>query len=64
MMQVNSYFPIIYSANVMTVHKSQGSTFDHVFIHKDVQECKADYSNALLYVAITRAKKGLYFCNN
>jgi len=63
MRQVNSYFPVIYSANVMTVHKSQGSTFDYVFIHKDVQECRADYSNALLYVATTRARKGLYFCN-
>lgn len=61
--QLNNYFPTIYSANVMTVHKSQGSSFDHVFVHKDVQECKADYSNALLYVAATRAKKGLYFLN-
>jgi len=63
MRQLNSYFPTIYSANVMTVHKSQGSSFDHVFVHKDVEECKADYSNALLYVAATRAKKGLYFLN-
>ena len=60
MHQLNSYFPTIYSANVMTVHKSQGSSFDHVFVHKDVEECKADYSNSLLYVAATRAKKGLY----
>lgn len=63
MRQLNNYFPTIYSANVMTVHKSQGSSFDYVFVHKDVEECKADYSNALLYVAATRAKKGLYFLN-
>jgi len=60
MKDLNTYFPIIYSANVMTVHKSQGSSFDHVFAHKDIEECKADYSNSLLYVAATRAKKGLY----
>ena len=60
MKALNRYFPIIYSSNVMTVHKSQGSSFEHVFVDRDVEECKADYSNPLLYVAATRAEKGLY----
>lgn len=60
MSSLNTYFPVIYSANVMTVHKSQGSSFKYVYGHKDIEECKSDYSNSLLYVAATRAKEGLY----
>jgi hypothetical protein len=55
------YFPTIYSANVMTVHKSQGSTFKHVFIDRDVNSCDSDFRNSLLYVAATRAGKSAHF---
>ena len=46
----------------MTVHKSQGSTFDSVII--DYQDIMANYNaenrNQLLYVGITRAAKKVY----
>lgn len=47
-----------------TVHKSQGSTYDKVFIDLlDIQTCK-DYVSMLrlIYVAITRAKDKVYIC--
>lgn len=58
------YLNVIYSAFVMTVHKSQGSTFRHVFVHRDllrVGEDDRETRNALLYVAATRASKSLTF---
>lgn len=59
--EYDKYFPIIYSASVMTVHKSQGSTFKHVFVDSDINRCTSDYRNALLYVAATRASKSVHF---
>ena len=59
--EYDKYFPIIYSASVMTVHKSQGSTFKHVFVDRDINQCTSDYRNALLYVAATRASKSVHF---
>jgi hypothetical protein len=59
--EYDKYFPIIYSASVMTVHKSQGSTFKHVFVDGDVNRCTSDYRNSLLYVAATRASKSVHF---
>lgn len=59
--EYDKYFPVIYSASVMTVHKSQGSTFNHVFVDKDINQCTSDYRNALLYVAATRASKSVHF---
>jgi exodeoxyribonuclease-5 len=59
--EYDKYFPIIYSASVMTVHKSQGSTFKHVFVDSDVNRCTSDYRNSLLYVAATRASKSVHF---
>jgi energy-coupling factor transporter ATP-binding protein EcfA2 len=58
------YLNVIYSAFVMTVHKSQGSTFRDVFVHRDllhVGEDDRETRNALLYVAATRASKSLTF---
>jgi exodeoxyribonuclease-5 len=58
------YLNVIYSAFVMTVHKSQGSTFRDVFVHRDllrVGEDDRERRNALLYVAATRASKSLTF---
>ena len=59
--EYDKYFPIIYSASVMTVHKSQGSTFNHVFVDRDINQCTSDYRNSLLYVAATRASKSVHF---
>ena len=52
----------------MTVHKSQGSEFNHVALLLDdaPEESKADQlqSRALLYTAATRAKERLTLCGN
>ena len=51
------------TAFAMTVHKSQGSEFDHVCVVLP-QEDTAILNRELLYTAITRAKKQLsLFCN-
>lgn len=60
MHEAKKFFPKIYSQYVMTVHNSQGSSFDKVFIYSDVERCKAEYRNSMLYVAVTRARKGAY----
>lgn len=48
----------------MTVHKSQGSTFEHVYVHQnDILACEAtsgpDLRRRLLYVAYSRAARSL-----
>jgi exodeoxyribonuclease-5 len=45
----------------LTVHKSQGSTFKHVFLHPDLNR-NADFAamNQLVYVGVTRASVGLH----
>jgi exodeoxyribonuclease V alpha subunit len=44
------------SAYAMTIHKSQGSEFNHVFSY-----LSPDMSRAQLYTALTRAKKSCTF---
>jgi exodeoxyribonuclease-5 len=47
-------------AYATTVHKSQGSTFDTVFVdHRDLQACRGPEKRALLYVAVTRPERRL-----
>ena len=45
-----------------TVHCAQGSTYDRVFIHMtDIKTCRAhSVKSRLMYVALTRAKNGVY----
>jgi ATP-dependent exoDNAse (exonuclease V) alpha subunit len=58
----DNYLAHITSAFVMTVHKSQGSTFPHVYVGRDLlyKEDK-ETRNPLLYVAATRAAKSITF---
>jgi len=58
---INSYFAPLRSAQVMTVHKSQGSTFENVYIFNDLVACENPERNNLLYVASTRASKSAIF---
>jgi exodeoxyribonuclease V alpha subunit len=44
-------------ANAITIHKSQGSEYDHVLITIPNNEELKHLTNALLYTAISRAKK-------
>ena len=48
------------SAAVLTIHRSQGSTFGHCFIHSDLAHCSSDQSVALHYTALTRASKAVH----
>ena len=50
-------------ASALTVHKSQGSTFQHVFLHWDIDGRGSQPTatqNQLSYVGITRAAKSLH----
>jgi len=47
-------------AYATTVHRAQGSTFDTVFVdHRDLQACRGEERQALLYVAVTRPARRL-----
>lgn len=47
-------------AYALTVHKSQGSTFETVFVdHRDLMACRGPERRALVYVAATRPAKRL-----
>ena len=47
-------------AYASTVHKAQGSTFDTVFVdRRDLQACRGEERQALLYVAVTRPARRL-----
>lgn len=50
-------------ASALTVHKSQGSTFDNVFLHWSIDgfgSAPTLQQNQLAYVGITRASQGLH----
>lgn len=56
------YLTPVTSAFVLTVHKSQGSTFQHVYVARDLLRAKDKATrNPLLYVAATRAAKSITF---
>ena len=55
-------YPDIRMRDAATVHKAQGSTYETVFIDlKDISACRSeDQAARMLYVAFSRAKKGVY----
>jgi len=53
-------FGDISSAFATTVHKSQGSTYRHVYVDRDLLIAEED-RNSLLYVAATRASESVTF---
>lgn len=58
----NNYLTPVTSAFVLTVHKSQGSTFSHVYVSRDLLATRdRNTRNPLLYVAATRASKSITF---
>ena len=53
-------FPRLDYACALTIHKSQGSTFQTVYVdHRDAQRCPAVERRRLLYVAVTRPSQRL-----
>ncbi len=53
-----SRLPLVETAWAMTVHKSQGSEFDHVLVVVPEGESRV-MSRELLYTAVTRARRGV-----
>jgi exodeoxyribonuclease-5 len=62
--ELKNLFADLNYAYCLTIHKSQGSTFQNVFV--DVQNALINRNirerNQLLYVAVTRAAKRLFIC--
>lgn len=59
---LSAYLPTAETAFVMTIHKSQGSEFEEVFIILPELESNRLLSRELLYTGITRAKKRVTIC--
>lgn len=58
--KVRTLFPSLFSAFCMTIHKSQGSGFETVYVNNDLQRPDdIETQNRLLYVAATRARTRL-----
>lgn len=54
-------FGFVQPAAALTIHKSQGSTYKHVFLHPDLDGCRESRTkNRLAYVGITRAAQTLH----
>ena len=60
---MKNFFPDIRPRDAKTVHKAQGSSIDDVFIDlNDLSHCfDENVIKRLLYVAISRARKNIYF---
>lgn len=52
------------NAFTLTVHKSQGSEYREIWFLPPTQRQDDDFSRALLYTAITRAKEKFVYCGN
>ena len=62
---IRDSFASLCPASVLTVHRSQGSTFSEIFIASDVFWPKdMILRKQLVYVAVSRASKGVYFLGN
>ena len=62
---IRDAFASLGPASVLTVHRSQGSTFGEVFIASDVFWPKdINLRKQLVYVAVSRAKKAVWLVGN
>ena len=58
---IRDSFASLGPASVLTIHRSQGSTFGDVFITSDVFWPKnLEFRRRLVYVAVSRASKGVW----
>ncbi len=63
--QIRDSFAYVGPASVLTVHRSQGSTFEEVFIASDVFHCnQLSLRKQLTYVAVSRASREVWFSGN
>ena len=62
---IRDSFASLGPASVLTIHRSQGSTFGDVFITSDVFWPKdLEFRRRLVYVAVSRASKGVWIVGN
>ncbi len=62
---VRDAFASLGPASVLTVHRSQGSSFGEVFVSSDVFWPKElSLRKQLIYVAVSRAREGVWFLGN
>ncbi len=62
---IRDSFASLGPASVLTIHRSQGSTFGEVFITSDVFWPKdLEFRRRLVYVAVSRASKGVWIVGN
>ncbi len=62
---IRDAFASVGPASVLTVHRSQGSTFENVFVASDVfWPDNLPLRRQLAYVAVTRASKGVWLIGN
>ena len=57
---LKSWVADIRPASVLTVHRSQGSTFREVFVAGDLRFCTGPEAQALHYVAVSRASQAVH----
>ena len=58
---IRDSFASLGPASVLTIHRSQGSTFGDVFITSDVFWPRdLEFRKRLVYVAVSRASKGVW----
>ena len=58
---IRDSFASLGPASVLTIHRSQGSTFGEVFITSDVFWPRdLEFRKRLVYVAVSRASKGVW----
>ena len=48
--------PLLRPASVLTLHSSQGSSFDQIWLHNDLNWCTGPEISPLSYVGISRAR--------
>ncbi len=62
---IRDAFASLGPAAVLTIHRSQGSTFEEVFVDSDVFWAKdKTLQRQLIYVAVSRAKKAVWLVGN
>lgn len=64
--KLKNFYPDLRQRDAATVHKSQGSTYDTVFIDlADISRCThSDQAARLLYVAVSRPRTQIYLYGN
>ena len=61
---IRDAFAALGPAAVLTVHRSQGSSFGEVFVAPDVFRADPQIRQQLCYVAVSRARTGVWMIGN